>query len=119
MSKIDDLMAELCPNGIEYLPFSGVIDSLKTGLNPRKNFRLNEDGADCYYITGKDVFSGKINISERTDKISKATVELINKRACLHDDVLLFVSTGTGTVGRMTIVENYTGDWNVSETSEI
>ena len=116
MSKIDELIVKLCPDGVEYKAVSDVIESLKTGLNPRQNFKLNEDGATCFYITGKDVFANKINISDRTDRISEETVHLINKRACLHDDILLFVSTGTGTVGRMTVVSEYSGDWNVSET---
>ena len=119
MSKLDELIVKFCPNGVEYKKISDVVVSLKTGLNPRKNFTLNADGAECFYITGKDVYGDKINVSDRTDKISKDVVELINKRAQLHDDVLLFVSTGTGTVGRMTVVEEYTGDWNVSETMYI
>lgn len=41
---------------------------------------------------------------------------LINKRACLEDDILLFASTGTGTVGRMAVIEKYNANWNVSET---
>ena len=68
MSKLDELIEELCPDGVEYKNVSDVILSLKTGLNPRQNFTLNEDGAECYYITGKDVFSNSINISNRTDK---------------------------------------------------
>jgi len=114
-----EYLEQHCPDGVEYKPVSEVIESLKTGLNPRKNFKLNDVGACCYYITGKDVYGNSINVSERTDKITKEAVKLINKRACLHDDVLLFVSTGTGTVGRMTVVDKYTGDWNVSETMYI
>ena len=104
---------------VEWMSISEAILSLKTGLNPRNNFKLNVDGADCYYVTGKDVFDNNINISDRTDKITQETVNLINKRACLHDNVLMFVSTGTGTVGRMTVIDHYTGDWNVSETMYI
>ena len=48
--------------------------------------------------------------------ISGDVVKVINKRAKLEDDVLMFASTGTGTVGRMTYVEKYDGSWNVSET---
>ena len=57
-----------------------------------------------------------INISDRTDLISSDVVTLINKRAKLEDDILMFASTGTGTVGRMTYVDKYDGSWNVSET---
>lgn len=93
-----------------------VITSLKTGLNPRKNFTLNEQGACFPYITGKDIYDNKINVSEKTDLITPKALELINKRARLEKGLLLFASTGTGTVGRMAIIEDYNNDWGMSET---
>ena len=90
--------------------------SLKTGLNPRTNFTLNIPEATCPYITGKDIYDNAINVTERTDKITKEAVALINRRACLEDNILLFASTGTGTVGRMAVIEQYDSGWNVSET---
>ena len=93
-----------------------VISSLKTGLNPRKNFTLNEPGA-CYpYITGKDIFDNQINVTEKTDMITPQALELINKRAQLEKGLLLFASTGTGTVGRMAIIDEYKNNWGMSET---
>ncbi len=92
------------------------IISLRTGLNPRQNFKLNVEGAVYPYITGKDIFNNKINVTDKTDKITKEAVDLINKRAKLEDNILLFASTGTGTVGRMAIIEKYDGLWNLSET---
>lgn len=92
------------------------IVSLKTGLNPRQNFKLNVDGNDKPYITGKDIFGNKVNVTDKTDKIDSSAITLINRRACLANGDLLFASTGTGTVGRMAIVENYTKQWAVSET---
>lgn len=102
--------------GVEWKKLGEVVVSLKTGLNPRDNFVLNADGADCYYITGKEIRNNIIQVSDKTDLISKDVVKLINKRAQLHSNVLLFASTGTGTVGRMAIVEEYNEEWNVSET---
>jgi type I restriction enzyme S subunit len=93
-----------------------IITSLKTGLNPRKNFTLNEAGACYTYITGKDIFDNQINVTERTDRITPEALELINKRAHLEKGLLLFASTGTGTVGRMAIIEEYNDDWGMSET---
>ncbi len=103
-------------NKIEYMTVRDVIVGLKTGLNPRQNFKLNVEGAICNYITGKDILNNSICISDRTDKITKEIVALINKRSCLQDNILLFASTGTGTVGRMAIVDHYDELWNVSET---
>lgn len=97
------------------VPLGDVIVSLKTGLNPRKNFKLNTPDSCCPYITGKDIFNNKVNVTARTDEITKDAVALINKRACIETNDLLFASTGTGTVGRMAIVEGYKGDWSISE----
>lgn len=97
------------------VPLGDVIVSLKTGLNPRKNFKLNTPDSCCPYITGKDIFNNKVNVTARTDEITMDSVALINKRACIETDDLLFASTGTGTVGRMAIVEDYRGDWSISE----
>lgn len=48
--------------------------------------------------------------------INDKTIMLINKRACLESGLLLFASTGTGTVGRMAVIEKYNNDWAMSET---
>ena len=93
-----------------------IIDSLKTGLNPRQSFKLNVEGANCFYITGKNINNNLINTDVKTDLITEETVNLINKRANLCDNILLFASTGTGTVGRMAYVDNYDHTWAVSET---
>ena len=97
------------------MTIADVIVSLKTGLNPRQNFKLNV-GGDKPYITGKDIYNNTINVSEKTDLITDDVISLINKRACLDTGDVLFASTGTGTVGRMAVVENYDNSWAVSET---
>ena len=101
---------------VEWKKINEVVRSLTTGLNPRQTFKLNVDGATCPYITGKDIFNNSINPSSKTDKISFDVIERINKRAKLEDDMLLFASTGTGTVGRMAYIQKYTNDWSISET---
>ena len=100
----------------EWIPLKDLIVSLKTGLNPRKNFVLNTPESNIPYITGKDIYNNQINVSSNTDKIDEKARDLINKRAHLESNLLLFASTGTGTVGRMAIVEEYNNDWAMSET---
>ena len=102
--------------GYAEITIAEAIVSLNTGLNPRQNFKLNEEGSALPYITGKDVYGNTINVTDRTDRINQQTVNLINRRAKIENDDVMFVSTGTGTVGRMAIVENYHNDWAVSET---
>ncbi len=101
--------------GYVKLPVSSIIHSLKTGLNPRQNFKLNV-GGEIPYITGKDIYNNSINVSEKTDRITEEALQLINKRATLQSGLLLFASTGTGTVGRMAVVHNYQNNWGISET---
>ena len=45
MSKLEELIARLCPDGVEYKPIKDVVVSLRTGLNPRSFFRLNTEDA--------------------------------------------------------------------------
>lgn len=101
---------------VEWKYINDIIVSLKTGLNPRQNFRLNTPESFFPYITGKDIYNNKINVTSVTDKVDSKAVVLINKRANLEDNLLLFASTGTGTVGRMAIVAKYESDWAISET---
>ena len=99
----------------EWMAVGEIINSLKTGLNPRQNFKLNV-GGNKPYITGKDIYNNSINVSDKTDLITDDVVSLINRRACLATHDVLFASTGTGTVGRMAVVDNYDNTWAVSET---
>ena len=101
---------------VEWKNVEDSIISLRTGLNPRQNFKLNLPGYSLPYITGKDIYNNRVNVSSNTDKIDSKAVSLINKRACLEKDLLLFASTGTGTVGRMAIIDSYNNDWAISET---
>ena len=97
-------------------PLKELIVSLKTGLNPRTNFKLNTPESNIPYITGKDIYDNVINVTSATDMIDEKARDLINKRACLEGNILLFASTGTGTVGRMAYVPEYNNDWAMSET---
>ena len=97
-------------------PLKDLIVSLKTGLNPRTNFKLNTPESNIPYITGKDIYDNVINVTSATDMIDEKARDLINKRACLEGNILLFASTGTGTVGRMAYVPEYNNDWAMSET---
>ena len=47
----------------EWRTLGTVIISLKTGLNPRQNFSLNENGSNLPYITGKDIYDNAINVT--------------------------------------------------------
>ena len=56
--------------GIKFMTLSEVIISLKTGLNPRKNFKLNDTGANNYYVTVRELYGIDIMFQEKTDMVT-------------------------------------------------
>lgn len=113
MSKIDELIAQYCPEGVEYLKIEDVIISLKTGLNPRKNFKLNTEDAKNYYVTVREIVGNSIRFHDKTDKVNDDGLRLINNRSKLEKDDILF--SGTGTIGRVALVKESPGNWDVKE----
>ena len=51
MSRLDELIAELCPDGVEYLSLEKVTSAINIRINPRKIFKLNPDDATGFYVT--------------------------------------------------------------------
>lgn len=112
-SELDLLITKLCPNGVEFKELEDVIVSLKTGLNPRSNFRLNEDGATNYYVTIKEIGNNKIVFRPDTDKVTDKALRLINNRSNLEKGDVLF--SGTGTIGRTVVVLEEPANWDIKE----
>ena len=113
MSKLEELIQKLCPKGVEYKLLNNVVKSISTGLNPRKNFTLNIEGATNFYVTVKEITTGKIVFSDKTDKITDEALDIIQDRSNLEfGDVLL---SGIGTIGKVALVDIPIGNWNCSE----
>lgn len=113
MSRLAKLLKELCPNGVEKKKICDILISTSTGLNPRNNFKLNVPNANNYYVTVKEIASGKIVFSDKTDLVNDEALTIIQKRSRLEtDDVLL---SGIGTIGRVAVVDIPTENWNCSE----
>lgn len=110
MSKLDELLKGI---DVEWLPLEQVIVSLKTGLNPRKNFKLNTDNANGYYITVREINNGKIVFSNKTDRVNDEALALINNRSNLEEGDILF--SGTGTIGRVAVIVETPKNWNIKE----
>ncbi len=89
------------------------IISLRTGLNPRKNFTLNESGATNYYITVRELNGRGITISDKTDLFCDYAFPLINHRSNLEKGDVLF--SGTGSIGRTALVHETPKNWNIKE----
>lgn len=112
-SHIEQLIQKMCPNGIPYSPLGELCRSIKTGLNPRKNFVLNVPDSTLYYVTVKEITTGKIVFSDKTDRITKEAWCRIQERSALEKDDILF--SGIGTIGKVAIVDIPTDNWNCSE----
>mgnify|MGYP002536897590 FL=1 len=92
---------------------SDVLVSLKTGLNPRKFFQLNTPDANGYYVTVRELGDRNVRYWESKDRINQIGLSRINERSNLEINDVLF--SGTGTIGRVSIIEEKPEDWNVKE----
>ena len=98
---------------VEWKALGDVIVSLKTGLNPRQNFQLNTGDAEGYYVTVREIQNGNIVFFDKTDRVNKKALELINNRSNLEVGDILF--SGTGTVGRNAVIGKKPDNWNIKE----
>jgi type I restriction enzyme S subunit len=80
MSRIDDLIAEHCPDGVAFKPLGEVITALRAGLNPRENFKLNTSDATGYYVTVIELAGKDIILSSKTDRVSNEALAIIQRR---------------------------------------
>src|SRR5690606_38795662 len=97
---------------VEWKALESLTKSIKTGLNPRSNFVLNPENAQNYYVTVKEITSGKISFSNKTDRIDDKAIDIIQKRSNLEVDDVLF--SGIGTIGKVAIVDIPVSNWNCS-----
>ena len=91
--------------------FTDVVIDSRTGLNPRKNFVLG--GGDNYYITIKDIYNGKVNFTEKSDKVDDEAIQIIKRRSRIKVGDVLFVSIGR--IGETAIVTSKDDSWDVNE----
>lgn len=89
-----------------------IVTKFSTGLNPRKNFKLNE-GGENYYVTIKNFQNGRLYLDDKCDKIDDNALKLINKRSDLKKDDLLFASIGR--IGEVYLINNQPVNWNINE----
>lgn len=113
MEKISEIIKRLCPEGVEKVPLHSIVRSIHTGLNPRKNFKLNEPGATKFYVTVKEITSNKLVFSDSTDKITDEAWSIIQNRSHVEQGDVLF--SGIGTIGKVVYITDPTNNWNCSE----
>ena len=98
---------------VDWCELNDVIISLNTGLNPRKFFRLNTEDAINYYVTIREIHSGRILPTDKTDRINDEALALCNNRSNLEIGDVLF--SGTGTIGETAVILEYPQNWNIKE----
>ena len=100
-------------NNIQWKKLGEVCTHLRTGLNPRKNFKLNTDDASNYYVTVRELGGTEIVYTEKTDRVNDEGLKLINNRSKLKKDDILF--SATGTIGKTALITEEPKDWNIKE----
>ncbi|EJC1902018.1 TPA: restriction endonuclease subunit S [Escherichia coli] len=113
MSELSYLGKLLDGVEVEWKMLGEVIHSLKTGLNPRQNFSLNTLDAQGYYVTVREIQNGKVVFLDKTDRVNDRALKIINGRSNLEAGDILF--SGTGTVGRIAVIEENPINWNIKE----
>ncbi len=113
MHKIECLLQTLAPKGVEFRKLGDIILSLKTGLNPRKFFKLNTPNANNYYVTVRELEEYTIKFTHQTDRIDDNALSLCLKRSNLEKDDILF--SGTGTIGKVSIIKENPNNWAIKE----
>lgn len=113
MSRLDDLIKSLCPDGVKFRKIKEVCTDINTGLNPRKFFYVNTIDAENYYVTIREMVDGNIIFSDKTDKINDEAMMLCNNRSKLDENTVLF--SGTGTIGRIVVLNEAPKNWNIKE----
>lgn len=113
MSQVDELIRNLCPDGVEFKAIGEVIENLRTGLNPRQNFKLNTPKAEHFYITVRELRGFSVKPTEKTDRVDDDGLTRIQARSKLKPGDVLF--SGTGTIGRTALVSEEPRTWNIKE----
>ncbi|WQW44330.1 restriction endonuclease subunit S [Helicobacter pylori] len=111
--RLKTLLQTLAPKGVEFRKLGDIILSLKTGLNPRKFFKLNTPNANNYYVTVRELEEYTIKFTHQTDRIDDNALSLCLKRSNLEKDDILF--SGTGTIGKVSIIKENPNNWAIKE----
>ena len=78
MSKIEQLIKSLCPNGVKYYTLEDIVKEVNIGINPRKFFKLNPIDAVGFYVTVRELngLSG-VKQYEKTDTINEEAIKIV------------------------------------------
>lgn len=110
--KHDDSLNIDIPDNWQVKTIKDCIDHIKTGLNPRKNFKFKKDGK-YNYITVKNLnLDGTIDFLN-CDRIDENAKKIVNNRSNLEKGDILFASISP--LGRCFLLCDYPDDWDINE----
>jgi len=106
----DELKREI-PEGWEVKSFAKIVLSIKTGLNPRKNFKLNT--GSIKYVTVKNLNENGVLDFKGCDTIDSTARDIIHQRSDVSKGDILFASIAP--LGRCYIVQQTPHEWEINE----
>ncbi|QHO91818.1 type I restriction endonuclease subunit S [Actinomyces sp. 432] len=93
MSRIDDLVKELCPDGVEYKPLATLFDT-RNGYTPRKTDAEAWSGDEVPWFRMEDIRANGRILSDSMQRISKSAVK--GGRLFAADSILVATSATIG-----------------------
>jgi type I restriction enzyme S subunit len=107
----DDILNREIPDDWKTTTIKDVISHINTGLNPRRNFVLNN--GDIKYITVKNLTTkGTIDFTT-CDTIDKDALKKVHKRSDISKGDILFASIAP--LGRCVIIREDPNGWDINE----
>ena len=99
------------PLGWSCSKMEAAIDNVRTGLNPRDNFKLG--GGTIKYITVKNLRSDGVLDFSGCDTIDEAARQIVHRRSDVRGGDILFASIAP--LGRCYLVQEAPQDWDINE----
>lgn len=99
------------PLGWSCSKMENAIENVRTGLNPRDNFKLG--GGSIKYITVKNLRSDGVLDFSGCDTIDEAARQIIHRRSDVSVGDILFASIAP--LGRCYLVQEAPQDWDINE----
>lgn len=99
------------PEGWNLNKLGEIVESISTGLNPRKHFTLGS--GSNFYVTIKSIEHGKLLLDSKCDRIDDSALSRIEQRSNLRPGDILFTSIEP--VGRLYLIQETPRNWNINE----
>lgn len=106
------ILSSLFKNELTAVKFGSLVKTIGTGLNPRKNFVLNECNSTIPYITIKNITTDGLLDFDCDHVTAEASVK-INKRSKMENGDILFTSITP--IGISYYVDSYSNQYVINE----